>query len=143
MTDRHLEPLDPVRDALRALPRERASAGFTARVVDCLQSPTASPARRSGWPRLAAAAAVAVIISLTAGTLVHNQLQARRELDQRLALELRHEELRRELAALRRQVADPPTLYLGATSEYDVVLDLGPWMEHGAVQPASYSGPNH
>lgn len=143
MTDRHLEPPDPVRDALRALPRERASADFTARVVECIEAPKVVSPRRPGWPRLATAAAAALILSLTAGMLVHDRLQARRELDQRLALEFRHEELRRELAALRRQVADPPTLYLGATSQYDIVLDLGPWLEQGTVRPASYSLPNH
>jgi hypothetical protein len=141
MTPQEPANSDPIREALRSLPRERASADFTNRLVARLETATPAWPKRSGWQRLAAAATLILVVA--AGMFVHERVQERRELDRRLALEQRHDELRRELAALRRQVTDAPTLYLGATSDYDIVLDLEPWLEKGAVLPAAYSSPNH
>lgn len=137
--DRELS--DPIREALHGLPREQASAGFTARLVRRLET-TPTP-RRFARRRWRVAAAAALLLGMTAGAVIHERLESRRATHRRLALELRQEELRRELAKLRRQVTEPPTLYLGSTSDYDVVLDLGPWLQESSVRPAAYSPPHH
>ncbi|MDH3525562.1 MAG: hypothetical protein OES32_18475, partial [Acidobacteriota bacterium] len=111
------DPLTPsaLRQALHALPRERASPGFTDRLAERLRAARSAPPRRASWIPLATAAAV--VLAIGAGLGIQEQRRAARELDQRRALALRHEELRRELDRVRRQVGDPPTLYLGATPD--------------------------
>lgn len=130
-------PRDPIREALADLPRARASREFTDRLAErwAAEGPLRARRRRSRL-RLALAAGLLLIVAATAGLLryrSHLEAQSRRA-----ALQRQHDEIQRELEALRARVADRPTLYLGAADDFDVVLDLGPWMEPG-VQPASYT----
>lgn len=129
-------PADPVRCALRSLPREAAGEGFTEAVLDRLDR---GPAERAGllvrlpaW-RLAAAAALAVLVlaplawnlapapDATPGDAPGPAREARLD-----ALEAERARLVAELEALRRLAEEPvPVLYLGGDDEVELVLDLG------------------
>jgi hypothetical protein len=137
MEPRDRQSTDPLRQALRTLPRERASADFTRRLLARTTVATAAyPPHRSVWPRLAAAATLA--LALLGGLYVHRQNKALEAKNQRQALQLRHLELRRELAELRARVSEPPTLYVGAARDFDVVVELGPWIDDVSLQPGVY-----
>lgn len=113
---------DRLQEALAALPRERASAGFTSAVLRRLDQP---PARQGGW-WLAAAALLA--LTLAGGLLVQRQAEAHRAAASAariLALQDEHRLLSRELdelAAIARQ--GRPALHLGGDEQVDLVLDL-------------------
>jgi hypothetical protein len=128
---------DDIRQALSRLPRCEASADFNRRLADRLDR---RGHRTSPWQRLAAAALLVILAS--AGILLSARSRSHHEQERRrAALERRHQELRRDLAALRERAARTPTLYLGSASDLDLVLDLEPWMQQPlAVQPAAYTG---
>ena len=137
MTDPTEDAQDPIRQALRLLPRSPASEDFNRRLVDRLGR---RKRRTPPWQGLAAAALLVTLagggVAPTERTLRHREQERRRA-----ALELRQQELRRDLAALRERAARTPTLYLGSASDLDLVLDLESWMQQPlAVQPAAYDG---
>jgi hypothetical protein len=122
---------DPLLAGLRALPREAAGEGFTARVFERLdRAPVAArpdPQWLPAW-RLAAAAALG---ALALGALVWSLAPAPPPAADRApaqlgALEAEHASLAAELAEIRRLAEEPvPLLYLGGDDEVDLVLDLG------------------
>jgi hypothetical protein len=137
MTEPIEDAQDPIRQALRQLPRSPASGDFNRRLQDRLGR---RKRRTPPWQRLAAAA---LLVTLAGGgiALTERALRQREQERRRAALELRQQELRRDLAALRERAARPPTLYLGSASDLDLVLDLEPWMQQPLrVQPAAYNG---
>jgi hypothetical protein len=116
-----------VTDLLRELPREHARPGFTARVLEQLET---KPANAWLWsfrlapakPAIMVAALLAVAIS--AGSLIELQGRARKHHEAVQTLkELRaeHGRLEQELRA----ISDPPVVYLGSDEKVDYVLDLG------------------
>ena len=138
---------DPLLAGLRALPREAAGEGFTARVLERLdRAPVAARLDPNGLPawRLAAAAALA---ALALGALVLSLAPAlppaaERARPARLdALEAEHASLAAELAEIRRLAEEPvPLLYLGGDDEVDLVLDLGRMARERPRQPIPTGG---
>ncbi len=128
---------DPLRDALRALPRERAGDGFGERLLARLDEPVP---RRPALARPFALAA-ALCAALAAGWLWREQALDRQR---RLRLsELKREQraLAAELAAIRQAADVAPVLYLGGDDRTDVVVDLARLAERrsgAAVAPARY-----
>ncbi len=114
-------------DAIRQLPTRGASPGFTRRVLNDLDRGR----RRS--PRLrflivAAAAALLLAIGLQTAR-VRDASRAERLAAQARSLRAEHETLRRELEQLQRLADEAaPVLYLGATDQFDLVLDLRPYV---------------
>lgn len=127
---------DPIREALQQLPRTAASDDFSRRLLERL----GRRERRPAWP-LRVAAALLLVAVATGLSLVHRHNQRLEREEQRAAIERRHQELRRDLADLRERAARSPKLYLGSASDFDLVLDLEPWMEQPlAIRPAAYTG---
>ena len=131
--------------ALQELPRERASHGFTGRVLARLDEPEKRPLML-GLPRLSLASvgAIAAAVLLLAVGLGARQwtapagsgdeaAEARALLEE---IRAEHERLERELTEL--EAAGAPVLYLGGDERVDLVLDLGrvPERPAGRVQPA-------
>jgi hypothetical protein len=120
--------------ALRALPREEASPGFTAAVLERAAAPAAAD---GGWSRatLALAASLVLVTVLTAGAL--ERAHQRRELRGRVdALRTEHDALQQELAQLKQLSAqEPAVVYLGGDESVDVVLSVDP-----KNRPASHAG---
>lgn len=123
MTDEQL------RDALRSLPRHRASKGFTDRVLDRLdradsrreaQRPVRPPIRARRWAAVATVVALAALVPLAV-----RREQPPPATDSRQALR----ELRSELEEIKRLTAEPradePVLYLGGDDQVELVVDLG------------------
>lgn len=137
MTEPRRGEQDPIREALRRLPRVTASTGFNRRLLD--RTGTRPPQRAPAWLRLAAAAAV--LTAVVGGLLFTQQRNQRIEFQrQRAALLQRHEELRLELAEIRKRAVRPSRLYLGSASDVDLVLDLEPWMQpQPSTLPAAYN----
>ena len=139
MTEHDRRSQDPIREALRQLPRIKASTNFNARLFARADRPRARPTL--AWRRLIAAA---VLLGVISGGLFLTHQHSRR-LDyhrRRAAIERHHEDLRRELAEVRERAARSPRLYLGTASDVDLVLDLEPWMQQPvSAQPASYANP--
>lgn len=105
-------------EALRELPRPKASPGFTSRVLARLEE---RPRRGLGlWPRVAAAAAAVMVIAGCVGLLAwrrhHEEITTERmaELGQ----------IRGQLEELRREAA-PPLVYLEG-SNLDLLVDMRP-----------------
>ena len=124
MEDHNLGPL------LRDLPRERARAGFTARVMARLDDPAPKPWRQ---PRLVFATAALAAVVASAGILqVHSGRQEalRNAEARRMLQELRseHDSLKQELQSL----SEPPVVYVGGDEEVDLVVDLS------RIQPANF-----
>jgi hypothetical protein len=116
---------DPVRDALRALPRERASSDLLARVLDGVERRSARPpVRGRRWTAVAAAVGV-----LAVGAWQLAGARRERQLDRR-ARELLAErrQLQEELADLRRLAQGGPALYVSGVHDFDVVVGLSPWL---------------
>jgi len=129
MTDEEL------RDALRSLPRHRASEGFTDRVLDHLgrthrgtegaglwrrlQATVGSAGRAGRWAAVAAAVALAAVVPMA---VRHDQPPPDSESRQAVR------ELRSELEELKRLAADTqaedPVLYLGGDDRVELVVDL-------------------
>jgi hypothetical protein len=120
------------REAIRELPRERARAGFTARVMARIDEPRAGAASaRPGWAWAAAAAAAAVLLSAVA--LGGLRWQAERRAVQRAdaarvelaAMQLEHSRLAAELEALRREPGPrPPVVLVGGDDRAELVIDF-------------------
>ena len=124
--------------ALRDLPQSAASTGFTRRVLRELE---AAPQRqrsrlrlRLGLTALAAALIVALGVQLTRNTPSQSQrLEARAQ-----SLRTESERLRDELQRLQRLAEETaPVLYLGQTEQFDLVLDLRPYMDQ--ARPNGYA----
>jgi hypothetical protein len=123
-------------DLLRELPRERARPGFTARVLNRLESPE----RRPAIPRLAMAGALAAFLAVGAGVLVDARREAVETAQARQALrQIRAEHLRLE-QEVRELSARPPVLYLGGNEQVDLVLDLGKVDGSEGATPVAYHG---
>ncbi|MCZ6727765.1 MAG: hypothetical protein O7A98_10505 [Acidobacteria bacterium] len=136
MTRQDHDSSDQLREALRNLPRELASADFTQRLLVRRATEISTP-KRASWPRLAAAATLTLVV--VGGFYLRHESQALEARRHREALQQRRLELELELAELRQRVAETPTLYLGTTEDFDLVLDLAPWMDQPSVQPAAYN----
>lgn len=132
--------------ALRELPPERASPGFTSRVLARLDEPEAHPREmRLSRLSLAAVAAAALLVAVALGAR-HDRLpgsggdaaEARALLEE---IRAEHERLERELSELEAASSGAPVLYLGGDESVDLVLDVGrvPERPAGRVQPASYN----
>jgi hypothetical protein len=123
----------PVGRLLRELPRERASDGFTARVLNRLDHPDdGAPARRApARLRWAAVTAAALLLSIGSflewrdqrqtAALLEDATEARQLLEE---LRVEHDRLSRDLRSLEDPDA-PEVIYLGGDETMDLVVDLG------------------
>jgi pimeloyl-ACP methyl ester carboxylesterase len=146
-------PRDPLREALRDLPRAVPEGDFTDRVL--VASGDAPRARRlvpaaTRWAAVAALAAFAVAGSLTLPALQDEHGAQRRRQARHEAFEAERQRLAAELEEIRRLAAtapDPsPVLYLGGDEDVDLVLDLGRLAERrpAGATPTDYRDrPNH
>ncbi len=153
---------DPLREALRSLPKERARADFTPRLLARLETDRRRdrdlPAiRRPTWRAVAAATALAGAMAIggvaisrfaarpdaAAHTAVAPQPEARRARLERLEAE--RARLSAELQELKRMAdtADP-VIYLGGDDRVDLVLDVGRLARRhqAGVEPAAYRRPD-
>lgn len=126
---------DELGQVLRALPRERAGADFTARVMAQVHGAAgrgdggkvvAFPGGRRlpGWPGWLMAAAALLLFGLGV-----REWQHRRDLEESMKriAELRgqYQELASELQDLRREAASArPVVYVGGNEQVDLVVDL-------------------
>ncbi len=150
---------DPLREALRSLPRERAGAEFTPRLLERLAAEGGAATRplavpRPAWRAFAAAAALAALLAAGGATLARFAQRpeagsatagqpARRARLQRIEVE--RARLSAELQELKRMAdTDEPVIYLGGDDRVDLVLDVGRLArrrESGPaprVEPAAY-----
>lgn len=155
---------DPLREALRSLPRERAGADFTPRLMARLaEEERRTPAPRSHWlgPRwrtAAAAAALAVLLAAVGLALFHlagapapGDASAAAPASRRARIEQFEAERARlaaELQELKRMAdTEDPVIYLGGDDRVDLVLDVGRLArryqddEGRRVEPAAYHRP--
>jgi hypothetical protein len=129
---------DPLREALRGLPRERAGEAFTERVLARLDEPVR---RRPGLAHPFALAAV-VAAALAGGWLWREQALDRQRLERISELKRQQRMLAAELESIRRDAAATavPVVYLGGDDSTDVVVDIARLAERRAgtgVVPAS------
>jgi cell division protein FtsB len=126
---------------LRELPREQARTGFTARVMNRLET---SEPRRALIPRFALSAALAILLVVISGALVNARREAAATA---LAQEQALAEIRAEHGRLEREVRElsqqPSVVYLGGNEDVDLVLDLGRTGETEGAKPAAYRGKTH
>lgn len=113
---------DEMGDALRELPRARASIGFRRRVVSRLDE---GRSRRVSWRPVYLAAATAIVLSIPVGLVVkENRDEARSR--------LRVEQLREEYRSLEQDLLDlqrlairsRPVVGVRGAGELDYILDL-------------------
>ncbi|HEV2856671.1 MAG TPA: hypothetical protein VHC97_28040 [Thermoanaerobaculia bacterium] len=127
-------------DLLRELPREQARPGFTARVLEALDSPgRARRPRRTFRLALAGAAAAAVLTAVSFGILMDRRAESIEAAQARQALQ----EIRAEHGRLEQEVhelSQPPVVYIGGNEDVDLVLDLGKVRETEGAAPAAYHG---
>jgi hypothetical protein len=123
-------------DLLRELPRERARPGFTARVLNRLESPRRTPA----IPRLALAGALAAFLAVGTGVLVDARKEAIEAAQARQALQQIRAEHMRLAQEVRDLSAAPPVVYLGGNEKVDLVLDLGKVGGSEGATPVVYHG---
>lgn len=126
----HEPGCDPLREALRSLPRARPADDFTDRVLERAgtarrRPPVPVPVR---WAAAATLAAV-VLASVLAWPGVAGDPTGERERRARIeALEAERLRLAAELAEIRRLAASlrepTPVLYLGGDEDVDLVIDL-------------------
>jgi hypothetical protein len=129
---------DPLREALRSLPRQRAGEGFTRRVLERIDS--TPPARHGGAVlRWAAAAGVAGLLITGALSLPGPETNRRQHLRE---LEAERARLASELDELKRLAGTDdsvdPVIYLGGDDRIDLVLDVGRLARQGTAVPAGY-----
>jgi hypothetical protein len=130
---------DPLLRALRELPREAASPGFTAQVVERAGSAESDDRETPRLPRAVfAAAAVLVLVSGAAAWRLEKERRREAWLDQVQAMQLESARLQRDLVELR-AAETPPILYLGGDDRVDLFLDLAEGARAAGVQPASVS----
>ncbi len=122
MKDEDIEKL------LRALPRQKASAEFTPRLLERLDKPSAEST--TAWlrarPLLAGVAVLLLLGALTTGMWHWYELREREEAAQRIeTLRNEYEALERELAEIHSlAAASQPVVELGSTESLDILLDL-------------------
>lgn len=136
------ESNDPIRRALRELPRIEASEGFTASVLD--RAASSAPRRRPWQPSPGRLAAAAAALALVVGGGVWEWRQDRAAAARELrAAELLQEQrvLERELESLRRLRSEEPVLYLGGDQDYEFVVGLSPWLDNGSGSFRNASNP--
>lgn len=115
---------DPLRDALRELPRQRASQAFTARLLERAQAPPPRlTPRRWRWAATAALAALAATV-WQLGAAHHGRSLERQA--QLLLAERR--QLQGELARLRGLARAEPALHVAGGADFEVVVGLAPWL---------------
>jgi len=127
------------RETIRELPRERARAGFTARVMARIDEPrAASIPARPAW----AWAAAAVLIAVVAFGGLRWQAERRATLRAEAArvelaeMQLEHARLAAELRALRREPGPrPPVVLVGGDDRAELVIDFDRLA--GGTRPAS------
>jgi hypothetical protein len=125
---RELEPGDPLDDRrlstlLRSLPRERARAGFGARVVARLDE---RPRRRAGWLAISAVtASLAILVGTVLGFRSFAEQRRVNEVRRALA-EIRneHRALAAEIERLPTTDPEPNRVYLGGDDQADYFVDL-------------------
>lgn len=131
-------------DLLRELPREQARPGFTARVLERLDSGEriARP-RRPFRLALAGAAAMAIVTAIVtamgAGVLRDQRAESIQAAEARRLLQ----EIRAEHGRLEQEIQElsqPPVVYIGGNEDVDLVLDLGKVSGSEGATPAAYHG---
>ncbi len=115
---------DPLTRALRELPRERASPGFTAQVLARAAAPAARPAVARRW-RWAAAALAALAIGVWQLAAAHHERELAQRAERLLAERRR---LESELIRLRWLSQTEPVLQIAAGEHFEVVVGLTPWL---------------
>ena len=127
-------------DLLRELPRERARPGFTARVLERLDSPERiSRPRRPFRLALAGATAAAILTASSAGVLMDRRAESIEAAEaQRMLQEIRAEHGRLEQEI--HELSQPPVVYIGGNEDVDLVLDLGKVRGSEGATPAAYHG---
>ena len=127
-------------DLLRELPREQARPGFTARVLERLDSPDrASRPQRPFRLALAGAAAMAIVTAIGTGILIDRRAESIQAAEARRMLQ----EIRAEHGRLEQEIQDlsePPVVYIGGNEDVDLVLDLGNVSGSEGATPAAYHG---
>ncbi len=141
------DPLDPLSDALRSLPRQGASDGFTEEVMRRLDEGPAQSELHWVRPLLAVAAMAVLVAGLYlvdfSAVPAGNESNARLE-----ALESERQRLERELAEIRSLASQTPPreIYLGGNDRVEVFFDVG-WSavqradsqsRRSGIQPASF-----
>ncbi len=128
MNDRELDAL------VRALPADRASPGFTARVVRAAHRPRPRLVR----VRLGLALAAAAVAGVFAFAL-----DRRHDDRERAAMRAEVMALRAAVGELEAGVETPPLVYVGGDDRVDIVVDgrrFPPGTARAAVEPALYRG---
>jgi hypothetical protein len=126
---------EPIRKLLQNLPREKASQGFTERVMSRLDE------KRPplwGLPRLAVVGGLVMIFALWIG-MSQWQSQQDAEVDARIQTLRSEIQKAQQDIMLLKEIA--PILYLGGDKEVDFVLDLRQLVQDDGsrgVQPASF-----
>jgi len=130
------ERLDEI---IGSLPRVRVSDDFTARVLARIDE---HPARRHGFPWMAAAA-IALCV-LIAGIASQHFVEKKQREEQLQAARVEQAEIERELREVKRLSArTSPVVYLGSTMDADYLVDLR--QLHATdppVEPVSLAPPN-
>ena len=127
---------------LRRLPRQKASAGFTGRLMERL--PHMLPSAPY-WRRTALGVAAAVVLTVAASSAWNywRGERERAEVAQRVeAMRNEYESLQKELEELRSLAAESqPVLSVGGSGEVDFLMDLRALSreaEKSRVRPVSY-----
>lgn len=141
------DSLDPLAEALRSLPRQQASDGFTEEVMRRLDESSTQGKLQWVRPLLAVAATVMLVAGLYLvdfrAAPASNQQNARLE-----ELETERQRLERELAEIRSLASQtsPREIYLGGNDRVEVFFDVG-WSavlradsqgRRSGIQPASH-----
>ena len=136
------EPDREVLAALRDLPRDTASPGFTEAVLARVETPAEPVSGEAPWSRsmMWLAASLVLVTVVTAGAL--ERAHQRRELRGQVnALKSEHEQLQRELAEIKKLSADQPdVVYLGGDDNVDVVWRLDPSSPSNTPEHANAGG---
>ncbi len=128
---------DYLNEALRSLPRQGASEGFTQSVLQRLDESPPRQERQWVRPLLAAAALATLMIGLflvySPAAPANQEQRARLEM-----LESERERLESELIEIRSLMEETAAreIYLGGNDQFEVVIDVG-W---SAVQNAAVEG---
>jgi hypothetical protein len=124
--------------ALRELPAQRASHGFTDRVLGRLDA-SRRPARSRLWWRLAAVAVVLLVV-VPAALWWRDRVERDAAREQILTLRAEYRHLEQQLEVLRRvRAASEPVVVIGADDHVDYVVPLETLLK---VQNRSVTLPN-
>jgi type II secretory pathway component PulM len=126
-------------DLLRELPREQARPGFTARVLERLDSTERTPRPRRTFRPLFAGATAAVLLAVATGVVMDRRTESIQAAEaQRMLQEIRAEHGRLEQEI--QELSQPPVVYIGGNEDVDLVLDLGKASRSEGATPAAYHG---